>query len=832
MIRLFLGALRPLARGMLWATVILCCGIRLLAAAEAKVLPGHVPPLISNLASIGRVPATNELRLAIGLPLRDPAGLEDFVARVSDPASPMFRQFLTREQLTERFGPTEKDYEAVKTFAQTNGLAIALTSANRLLLDVTGPAAAVEKAFHINLRVYRHPTEGREFFAPDSEPQVAVVLPVADVQGLSDLWRPHSQAARRPRSNAEEVMPNSGTAPDGSGNLFGNDFRNAYAPGVSLTGAGQSVGLMEFDAYYAADIFNYARAAGNGRTNIVIQAVWLDGYTGTPSSNNQEISMDIEMVMAIAPGLSKIVCFEGNPSRFVPNDVLNAMLASNIVNLSSSWSWNGGPKSTTDAIFKSMAGVGQSFFNASGDHQAYTSGGSSVHGVDNPSVYGTPCSNPYLTQVGGTTLAMTISGAAWSSESVWNWASEYSLTGVGSGGGVSSYYSPMPSWQTNVSNMAARGGSTGFRNLPDVAANADHVYVIDNNGNTNKGYVLGGTSAAAPLWAGFMALVNQQSAASGWNSAGFINPILYSIAAGTNYASCFHDVTSGNNTWSSSPALFYASNNYDLCTGLGTMNGSNLLNALAHSATTFSNLSASQSITYGATAITVAGKISSIVIGTNYPARGETVFVTINGNAQTTTINDATGDFSFSYNPSTIPFNATPYPITMAYAGDGSLNPATNTTTTLTVRPRPVSLTGSRTYDGTSAAASTILSVANALGSDAVTVASGSATLAGASVGSETITSLGSLTLGGAQAANYTLTSAGGSVTVLAKALTMGGLSVPSSKVYDGTATATVSGSPGALTGSESPGSGNSSDGEWYTGDAVSLSGTPHRHLR
>jgi hypothetical protein len=77
-----------------------------------------------------------------------------------------------------------------------------------------------------------------------------------------------------------------------------------------------------------------------------------------------------------------------------------------------------------------------------------------------------------------------------------------------------------------------------------------------------------------------MAIVNQQLAAKGQPSAGFINPALYAIAAGSNYLSCFHDVTSGSNTWSESPNLFYATNGYDLCTGLGTMNGTNLINAL------------------------------------------------------------------------------------------------------------------------------------------------------------------------------------------------------------------------------------------------------------
>ena len=111
-----------------------------------------------------------------------------------------------------------------------------------------------------------------------------------------------------------------------------------------------------------------------------------------------------------------------------------------------------------------------------------------------------------------------------------------------------------------------------------MALTADNVYVAYGNGSSGE---YGGTSCAAPLWAGFLALVNQQAATSGKSSVGFINSAIYAIAAGSNYAVCFHDVTTGNNTLSSSPNLFYATNGYDLCTGLGTPNGTNLINALA-----------------------------------------------------------------------------------------------------------------------------------------------------------------------------------------------------------------------------------------------------------
>jgi uncharacterized repeat protein (TIGR01451 family) len=219
-----------------------------------------------------------------------------------------------------------------------------------------------------------------------------------------------------------------------------------------------------------------------------------------------------------------------------------------------------------------MALQGQTFFTASGDGDAYPAGT-----VDSPFGFGTPSDSSYVTSVGGTTLTMTAGGTAKISETVWNWGLTYGTNydGIGSSGGSSTYYQ-IPYWQTNVS-MTACQGSTTFRNFPDVAMTADNVLVIADGGVE---YQVGGTSCAAPLWAGFTALINQQGTNTGHAAVGFLNPALYHVASGSSYTNCFNDITTGNNEWSGSPTLFVATNNYDLCTGLGTPNGTNLINAL------------------------------------------------------------------------------------------------------------------------------------------------------------------------------------------------------------------------------------------------------------
>ena len=232
------------------------------AEPERVTLPGHVPAVVAGLMPKGRLPATNHLYLAIGLPLRNQAALDELLRELYDPQSTNYHKFLTTPEFTARFGPTEPDYQAVIQFAQASGLTVAGTHPNRLVLDVAGSASNVEQAFHVTLRTYRHPTEARDFFAPDTEPTVDAALPVADIQGLSDFSRPHPRLHRMDAAAVANARPQNGSAPDSSGAYFGNDFPNAYVPGTTLTGAGQSVGLFEADGLYASDIAAYATSGG------------------------------------------------------------------------------------------------------------------------------------------------------------------------------------------------------------------------------------------------------------------------------------------------------------------------------------------------------------------------------------------------------------------------------------------------------------------------------------------------------------------------------------------------------------------------------------------
>ena len=336
-----------------------------------RSLQGHIPSVVSQLRPIGTLPGDTNLNLAIGLPLRNREALTNLLTQIYDPASPGYRHYLTPQQFTEQFGPTPEQYQAVMVFARTNGLEIKGTHPNRLLLDIRGKAADIQRTFHATLSLYQHPTESRAFYAPENEPSVEAALPVLDVSGLDNLRRPHPKNLQV-RPLGQGVKPKAGSGPNGT--YMGKDFRAVYARGTTMTGAGQTLGVLEFDGYYASDISSYLSQAG--LSSVPLQNVLLDGFNGVPTtganSGNSEVALDIELAIAMAPGLSKVLVYEADPNYGLGNDIISRMATDNLAaQLSCSWDFGTGPSATTEQIFQQLAAQGQSFFNASGDAGAY-----------------------------------------------------------------------------------------------------------------------------------------------------------------------------------------------------------------------------------------------------------------------------------------------------------------------------------------------------------------------------------------------------------------------------------------------------------------------------
>jgi subtilase family serine protease len=522
------------------------------AVAQAEQRPTmttHVPQAVtSGMAPlVAHVPATQHLSLAISLPPRNQSELDDLFQSIYDPQSPSYHKYLSVQEFTERFGPTEADYAAALRFAESNGLTVIDTAANRMVVDVEAPAANVENAFHVTLGVYQHPTESRTFYAPDREPTVDLDVPLLHISGLDNYTLPHAKNIK-PSRVSSHANKTTGSGP--GGDFIGSDMRAAYYGSGPLNGKGQSVGLFEYAGYEINDVKNYFKEVKQP-FNIPVKGVSLNGVSLScpPSScDDSEQVLDIEMAASMAPHLSQIVVYVGSSDV----SIFNQMAADNTSKqVSCSWGWSD-DESSLDPIFEEMGTQGQSIFVATGDN-----------GSGTPGDVVWPADDPYITAVGGTDLTTTGPGGAWKSETGWN----------GSAGSPSKNGIPIPSYQllAGVIN-SSNGGSTTLRNYPDVAAEANTNQYSCYDGGCFEGN--GGTSYAAPQWAGLTAMANEQAVSKGKPTLGFLNPAIYEIGIGTSYDSDFHDITSGSN------GGYKAVVGYDLVTGWGSPNGPNLIKAL------------------------------------------------------------------------------------------------------------------------------------------------------------------------------------------------------------------------------------------------------------
>ncbi|MGO8720613.1 MAG: hypothetical protein ACLQMO_15580 [Acidobacteriaceae bacterium] len=370
----------------------------------------------------------------------------------------------------------------------------------------------------------------------------------------------------------------SNTTGSGTDGLFlGSDRRAAYYGGNTLTGVGQTVALFELDGYALSDVQAYFNNVGQSLNVPINNVLLLGASAGSDGIDDTEQVIDIVDAASMAPGLSQVLVYIAPQSGFASGTgdyaIFNRMATDDIAKqISVSWGWKPADPTSDDPIFQQMKADGQNVFAASGDYGAWVSGD-----------FAYPAEDANVTAVGGTELTTNGPGGSWASEIAWG-GSNTSCAGYGSGGGISLDNIPIPPYQqlAGVIN-SSNHGSTTLRNAPDVAAeaNCDNYYCANGSCWTSGEQPLGGTSLAAPTWAGYLALVNQQAAANGASSIGFINPLIYPIGLSSSYTNDFHDITSGDNYNSSSPNLYPAVTGYDLVTGWGSANGQNLINALA-----------------------------------------------------------------------------------------------------------------------------------------------------------------------------------------------------------------------------------------------------------
>ena len=531
----------------------------------------HVREVTRTGASkpIGQLPPDQTMTLDVVLPLRDPAGLNSFLKELYDPSSPSYRQFLSVPEFTARFGPTEENYDAVVRYLKSYGFEIAGGTRDGMDVLIKGPVSAVEAAFHVSMRTYQHPTEDRTFYAPDREPTTGLSFALWHVSGLDNYSIPHplyvkrSDYAKAHGINAEDVVSHATTGSGPSASFLGSDMRAAYYGGTALTGAGQNLGLFEFLGTDLADLTTYYKNVGQ-TNNVPITLLSTDGTSTScvdtragGDCDDTEQTLDMTQALGMAPGLSSLVMYIGS----VDTAIISAMTTHSPLptTIGCSWGWTPADPSTLNPYFQKMAAQGQNFFAASGDSSTWSKSNEAW-----------PADNAYVVSVGGTDLVTASAGGAWKSETAW----------TDSGGGISPDSIPIPSWQqlSGVINSTNKG-STTLRNGPDVAANANFTFYVCADQTTCTANDYGGTSFATPMWAGYVALVNQQLANEGDPTIGFINPTIYAQNITSSYATDFHDITSGTS------GSFSAEVGYDLVTGWGSPNGVGLINALAPTST-------------------------------------------------------------------------------------------------------------------------------------------------------------------------------------------------------------------------------------------------------
>ncbi len=513
-------------------------------------IPGSDRTLLPGSQQLS--PVAPDERIEVSVYLR-PRSTNNLAAAIGEQL-PHQRQHLSREEFAANFGAHPDDLAKVEAFAGEHDLTIVKIDAARRVVVLAGTADVMSAAFGVELQLYQH-TEGT-YRGRTGQLQIpAELAPIVEgVFGLDNRpqARPHF---RRLDPTINTLAATTSYTPPQVGQLY--NFP------TTLNGQGQCIAIIELGGgYRTRDLSAYFKQLGIKIPTVI--AVSVDGGHNRPSGPNSadgEVDLDIEVAGAVAPGAKIVVYFAPNTDQGFLDAITTAIHDTQNKPSVISISW-GAPESgwtdqaiqAMDKAFQDAAALGVTVCCASGDN-----GSSDGVTTDKLAHVDFPASSPYALGCGGTRLES--SNNTVTSEVVWNEA-----TGGATGGGISDVFD-LPSWQIGAGVPASTnsGGRVG-RGVPDVAGNADPAtgYQVRVDGKT---FVIGGTSAVAPLWAGLLALINQQLG----HSVGYLNPLLYQQIA---KADVLRDVTSGDN------GAYQAGPGWDACTGLGTPDGVKLLTAL------------------------------------------------------------------------------------------------------------------------------------------------------------------------------------------------------------------------------------------------------------
>ncbi|NUR23749.1 protease pro-enzyme activation domain-containing protein [Frateuria sp.] len=517
------------------------------ATTPAMVALGHVPTLHRDEAFVGPLPASQPLHIEVALKLRNPAQLHAFIAAAHAPGLLAAPHAMTPQQFRADHAPTQGQAEAVASYLRQAGFSNVQVAPNRLLVSADGTADVAAAAFGTQFAQVRD-RHGRAAFMNTSEPRVpaAIADSVLSVLGLQNVHRAHTVV--QPHANGLTPQAVTGHNP--------TEFASIYGGAGAPTGAGVTVGIItQGDLSQTITDLN-TFTSNNGLSTVTTQTINTNG-TSSDTSGVSEWNLDSQDIVGMAGGQVGKLVFYNIPTLSNANLTadINKAVSDNtakIINVSlgecETDAKNDGSAAAQDQAFQQADAQGQTFSISTGDSGADECG----TGGTTPSW---PAASQYVIAVAGTKL--DASTTTWNGETVWN---ELALN-EGATGGSESTFEPKPSWQTLWSGT--------YRGVADVAFDGDpqsgsKVIV---NGATQQ---IGGTSLAAPLFAGFWSRV---LAAKG-TGVGFAGPLIYQLPA-----SVFHDVTSGNNNGET------AGVGYDLASGRGSIMMASAISALGGGST-------------------------------------------------------------------------------------------------------------------------------------------------------------------------------------------------------------------------------------------------------
>ena len=481
------------------------------------------------------------------------------------------RKYPTREEFAAVYGAAPADLDRVAAFAAANGLKVEESSAARRTVVLRGTTAQFSKAFGVELAMYQGARETYRGREGEIHLPSELVDVVEGVFGL-DNRRMAGEHIVTPDTVKESSGPSAATPVAGTTALTPPQVAKLYGFPTSPNATGQTIAIFEFGGgFKTSDVQSFYTSIG--ATMPAITAISVDGQTNDPGTDSYttETLLDIDVAGSVAPGAKLAVYFapwtEQGWVDIVTTAVHDTVNRPSVISISYGWpenmqfgslDWSLAAIQAVNQTFQEAAALGVSVFVSSGDQGSHCQASDSKAHVEYPG------SDPYVTCVGGTVIS-NVSGTTFTEN---NWTS--------GGGGVSDIFQPpafaLPIWQNWAGVPVSVNDGHRGRAVPDIAGNASPAsgYVLYQNGATYG--PVGGTSAAAPLYAGLAALLNAGLA----EPVGYLNPNLYAVP----YGYVCHDINDGSsNAYGGSPG-YKSGPGYDACTGLGSLNGTALENAL------------------------------------------------------------------------------------------------------------------------------------------------------------------------------------------------------------------------------------------------------------